>query len=152
MPHVFVGDDVDAFALKPHMMKPYSQNGLSADRRVYSYRHSQARRLSENLFGIMANRWCVFLTLLLLSPQSVVNVVLTTLILHNYLEAPHQERCTALLEQAIMPQLRPNLYRKPSRNTCVMNVPLPGSGKLVNNIPLGTNSHLTNNSSVAPPC
>ena len=30
VPHVFVGDD--AFALKPHMMKPYSQNRLSADR------------------------------------------------------------------------------------------------------------------------
>ena len=85
VPHVFVGDD--AFALKPHMMKPYSQNGLSADRRVYNYRHSRARRLSENLFGIMANRWRVFLTVLLLSPQSVENVVLTALILHNYLRS-----------------------------------------------------------------
>lgn len=83
VPHVFVGDD--AFALKPRMMKPYSQNGLTADRRVYNYRHSRARRLSENLFGIMANRWRVFLTVLMLSPQSVENVVLTALILHNYL-------------------------------------------------------------------
>ena len=40
LPHVFVGDDVDAFALKLHMMKLYFQNGLSADRRVYNHRHS----------------------------------------------------------------------------------------------------------------
>ena len=45
-------------------------------------------------------------------------------------------------KQAIMPQLRPNLYGKPSRNTFVMKVPLPGSGKLVYNIPLGSNSDL----------
>ena len=54
-------------------------------------------------------------------------------------------------KQAIMPQLRPNLYGKPSRNIFVMKVPLPGSGKLVYNIPLGSNSDLANNASVAPP-
>ena len=32
-----------------------------------------------------------------------------------------------------------------------MKVPLPGSGKLVYNIPLGSNSDLANNASVAPP-
>ncbi|KAK2565706.1 hypothetical protein P5673_010882 [Acropora cervicornis] len=42
LPHVFVGDDVDAFTLKLHMMKLYFQNGLSADRRVYN--HSSSSR------------------------------------------------------------------------------------------------------------
>ena len=53
-PYVFVGDD--AFALKKFMMKPYPQQNLTADKRVYNYRHSRAKRISENLFGILANR------------------------------------------------------------------------------------------------
>ena len=58
LPHVFVGDD--AFGLKTYM-KPYAQRGLTTERRVYNYRHSRARRISENLFGIVANRWRLFL-------------------------------------------------------------------------------------------
>ena len=58
VPYVLAGDD--AFALKPYLMKPYPQSGLTEDRRTYNYRHSRARRISENLFGIIANRWRVF--------------------------------------------------------------------------------------------
>ena len=32
MPHVFVADD--AFALKPYLMKPYPQSGLTEERRI----------------------------------------------------------------------------------------------------------------------
>ena len=38
VPFVLVGDD--AFALKPYLMKPYAQQGLDAEKRVYNYRHS----------------------------------------------------------------------------------------------------------------
>ena len=48
LPYVFVGDD--AFALNKHMMKPYPQHDLTEDKRVYNYRHSRARRISENPF------------------------------------------------------------------------------------------------------
>ena len=64
VPYVFVGDD--AFALKPYLMKPYPQHGLELEKRVYNYRHSRARRLSENVFGILT-------------------LVLAALTLHNYL-------------------------------------------------------------------
>ena len=59
-PYVFVCDD--AFALKKFMMKPYPQQNLTADKGVYNYRHRRARRISENLFGILANRWRIFFT------------------------------------------------------------------------------------------
>ena len=49
-PYVFVGDD--AFALKKFMMKPYPQQNLTVDKRVYNYRYSRARGISENLFAI----------------------------------------------------------------------------------------------------
>ena len=53
-PYVFVGDD--AFVLKSYMMKPYPQKDLTAEKRIYNYRHSRARRIFENLFGILANK------------------------------------------------------------------------------------------------
>ena len=83
VPYVFVGED--AFALKKFMMKPYPQQNLTADKRVYNYRHSRARRISENLFGILANRWRIFPTTINLKPKHVENIVLSALALHNML-------------------------------------------------------------------
>ena len=70
---------------KKFMMKPYPQQNLTADKRVYNYRHSRARRISENLFGILANRWRIFLTTINLEPKHVENIVLSALALHNML-------------------------------------------------------------------
>ena len=83
MPFVFLGDD--AFALKSYMMKPFPQQGLTLDKRIYNYRHSRGRRISENLFGILANRWRVFLTTMSVPPESIENIVLAALVLHNFL-------------------------------------------------------------------
>lgn len=87
MPYVFLGDD--AFALKNFMMKPYPQQNLSADKRIYNYRHSRARRISENLFGILANRWRIYFTIINLEPEIVKDIALSTLILHNMLLKSH---------------------------------------------------------------
>ena len=83
-PYIFVGDD--AFAPKKIMMKLCPQQNLTADKRVYNYyRHSRARRISENLFGILANRWRIFFTTINLEPKHVENIVLSALALHNML-------------------------------------------------------------------
>jgi hypothetical protein len=50
--HYFVGDD--AFALAPNMMKPYPQRGLTEEQRIFNYRLSRARNVSQNAFGIMS--------------------------------------------------------------------------------------------------
>ena len=69
MSYVLLGDD--AFALKPYPMKPYAQQGLDAEKRLYNYRHSRARRISENLFGILANRWRFMRNVMLLHPDVI---------------------------------------------------------------------------------
>ena len=51
LPYVIVADD--AFPLKPHLMIPYSFLSLSKENRVFNYRLSRARRISENAFGIL---------------------------------------------------------------------------------------------------
>ena len=83
VPYTIVGDD--AFALKPYMMKPYSQKELTTRKRVYNYRHSRARRISENLFGIIANRWRIFLSQLRVNNDKAVVITHCALVLHNFL-------------------------------------------------------------------
>ena len=83
IPHVFAGDD--AFALQPYMMKPYPQTNLTPEKRIYNYRHSRARRISENLFGILANKWRIFQQPLNLLPEKARTITACALVLHNFL-------------------------------------------------------------------
>ena len=68
--------------MKECMIKPYPQQNLIADKRIYNYRHSRAGRNLENLFGILANRWRIYSTIITLEPKIIKDVVLTVLILH----------------------------------------------------------------------
>ena len=81
-PFVFVADD--AFPLKDYMLKPYSQNGLTPERRIFNYRLSRDRRVVENAFGILANRFRVFITPINLAPEKVEIITLACCILHNF--------------------------------------------------------------------
>ena len=66
-------------------MKPFSHKDMLVERRIYNYRLSRARRVVENAFGIMANRFRVFLTTIALAPHKVDELVLAACVLHNYL-------------------------------------------------------------------
>ena len=90
LPYVLLGDD--AFALKRYMMKPYQQQNLTSDKRIYNYRHSRARQISENLFGILASRWNIYSTKILLHPDKMNSLVLTTLALHSMLRRSSHSR------------------------------------------------------------
>lgn len=83
VPYVFVADD--AFQLQRHIMKPFPHQNQTPQERIFSYRLSRARRTVENAFGILSNRFRVFLTPISLSPGKVVKVVLACTALHNYL-------------------------------------------------------------------
>lgn len=82
-PFVFIGDD--AFPLKSYMMKPYPFRNQTKQQRIYSYRLSRARRVVENAFGILANRFRVFLAPINLEPAKVETIVLAAVALHNFL-------------------------------------------------------------------
>lgn len=81
VPYFLLGDD--AFALQPHMMKPYPARNLNHDQRIYNYRVSRARRVVENAFGIMANRFRVFHTMIQMDPRNLEAVVMACCVLHN---------------------------------------------------------------------
>ncbi|GBN38066.1 hypothetical protein AVEN_208401-1 [Araneus ventricosus] len=83
LPYVFVGDE--AFALRPDFMKPYAQKLLNTEKRIFNYRLSRARRIVENAFGILANRFHIFHTSINIALPKIEIVVLTCCVLHNYL-------------------------------------------------------------------
>ena len=88
LPYVFVGDD--AFPLKRYFMKPYPFKHQNNEQRIFSYRLSRARRVVENAFGIMSNKFRILLSAINLSPQKVEKIVLACTALHNFLRREHE--------------------------------------------------------------
>ena len=83
IPYMIVADD--AFPMKEYLLKPYSQIGLTRARRIFNYRLSRARRIVENSFGILANRFRVFMQPIALAPEKVEAIVMACCCLHNFL-------------------------------------------------------------------
>lgn len=65
-------------------MKPYPFRNQPAPNRVYNYRLSRARRIVENVFGVMANRFRVLRKPICLRPENVKTIVKTICVLHNF--------------------------------------------------------------------
>lgn len=82
----------DAFPLENYIMKPYSQRNLSEEKRIFNYRLSRARRISENAFGILSSRFRVFSTVMCAKPESAIKIVLCAITLHNFLRSRVPER------------------------------------------------------------
>jgi len=82
-PLFFVDDE--AYPLKPCIMKPFNARGLTTSERIFNYRLSRARRVAENAFGILSNRFRIFRTTMQLQPGVVCDVVMACCALHNYL-------------------------------------------------------------------
>lgn len=85
-PYVIVGDE--AFPLRTYLMRPYPGNQINGEieKQIFNYRLSRARRVSENAFGILAQKFRIFFRTINALPQNVDNIVLTTCILHNYIK------------------------------------------------------------------
>lgn len=66
-------------------MKPYPGKNLEEKKTLFNYRLSRARRIIENLFGILVNRWLFLSKSTGLCPDSTVKCVLAAICLHNYL-------------------------------------------------------------------
>jgi hypothetical protein len=97
VPYFIVGDD--AFALRTYLMKPYGSRNLTKEERIFNYRLSRARRVVENSFGILANRFRVLLTTMCHEPDTVRLIVSTCCVLHNLMRTRYPTLQNRLLDR-----------------------------------------------------
>ena len=110
IPHFVVGDD--AFPLREWMMKPFSFRNLTDEERIFNYRLSRARRVVENAFGILANRFRCLLTTMFQTPENAMQIVLATVVLHNIMRTRYPGVQNALLDrEGDDHELIPGLWR-----------------------------------------
>ena len=87
LPHCLVGDET--FPCRMDLMHPYprgsKQNRLAWPERIFNYRLSRARHISENAFGILVQRWRLFNRRIALLPENVDLIVMACVVLHNFL-------------------------------------------------------------------
>ena len=76
-------------------MKPFPQSNLNDRKRIFNYRLSKMRRISENVFGIWGNTFRVFTITMALEPNKTVDITLATVALHNMLRMESREKYTA---------------------------------------------------------
>jgi len=88
-PFFIVGDD--AFPLRTYLVKPYPHRHLTHDERIFNYRSSRARRVSENAFGILCSRFRCLLTCLQTTPQVAATITKACLVLHNVMRDLHPQ-------------------------------------------------------------
>ena len=96
VPYVIVADE--AFPLKENLIKPFPAKSLDDALRVFNYRLSRARRVSENAFGILVHRFQIFQSTIPLEPEKVVLIVLAAVALHNYLRTKSVEYSQAVVD------------------------------------------------------
>ena len=84
--YMMLGDK--AFSLNDYTMKPFDGNPVSGSpEHIFNYRHSRARRVVENAFGILGTIFRVLRKPMLLDPQTASKVTMTTVYLHNFLHS-----------------------------------------------------------------
>ncbi|XP_068135972.1 uncharacterized protein [Hyperolius riggenbachi] len=80
---VFLADG--AFSLDDHILRPYVKETPSKEKQIFNYRLYRARRVAENAFGLLSNRFRIFRTTINLSPHKIELIVMACCLLHNFL-------------------------------------------------------------------
>jgi hypothetical protein len=77
--------DDEAFSLRKDFLKPYNVKQLTRERKIFNYRLSRARRIIENVFGILVARFGIFRTHINIQLDNIKDVVMTSCALHTFL-------------------------------------------------------------------
>ena len=81
VPYIVVA--YDAFLFIKYCMKPYSSQKLSDSKRILGYKLSSARRATEDVFGVLSNRFRVLSSRMYLQPNDTTKITLACCVLYN---------------------------------------------------------------------
>lgn len=91
MPYVFVADN--AFPLHPNIIKPFpGDHPQGSMQRNFNRKLSSVRIVVENAFGVMSARFRVLRKPIALQPSEASRVVMTCVLLHNFLRKSSNSR------------------------------------------------------------
>ena len=120
VPHCLIGDE--AFPQRKDFMRPYPKPRGNVKFRIprcemiYNMRLSRARNVVENAFGILAQRWRIFMRRVCLSEKNIERVVKATVILHNWL-------CEDRPVESIIEELRRTDVELANTEACMRDLP-----------------------------
>lgn len=83
LPYVTVVDE--GLLLKQYQIRPYPGKNLTEERAIFNCWLSRARRIIENISGILVARWPIFRRRIRADVATVERIVLACVALHNYL-------------------------------------------------------------------
>ncbi|CAH1964124.1 unnamed protein product [Acanthoscelides obtectus] len=123
IPYFFAGDS--AFALSENLMKPYTGDiPKGTPQRIFNYRLSRGRRIVENAFGISSAVFRVFRKPKLLEPEKAEWVIMTVILLHNYLRkhSPNIYTPFGTLDYEVNGNLTEGSWRNEGDMTCMVPI------------------------------
>lgn len=125
VPYVFIGDD--AFPLSTSLLKPYpGRHSKGSIERIFNYRLCRARRIVENVFGILASVFRVLRSPMLLQPEKAATICMTCTLLHNFLRrsVTSRKRYTPIgtFDSEMEGELVPGNWRQDTTPTSLMSL------------------------------
>ena len=107
-------------------MKPYSARNLTREERIFNYRLSRARRVVENAFGILANRFQVLLTTMQHHAETVRLIVKACILLHNVMRSRYPVLQNRLLDRNLQDgQMEPGAWRRGQNLADTLDIQAP---------------------------
>jgi len=116
LPFVIIADE--AFQLNSFTMRPYPGRNITAERRIFNYRLSRARRVVENTFGIMAVRWRIYQKPMNTSLATTEAIIQATICLHNFMMMRDRYYDDSFVDSVNCNNIMANIVRENTTNRC----------------------------------
>jgi hypothetical protein len=104
-------------------MNPFAIRNMEHHERISNYRLSRARRVVENVFGILAHKFRVLLRTMNQRPDTCRKIITTCVILHNFIRLRYPATHNNLMDLEDQNQNEFCIYEPASSSLCLS---LPG--------------------------